>query len=130
MQSKTNYVKPFLSGPCRGSITSVEVMSSPRYPSKYPDKMDCEWKIKLPKGKKIVLNFMEFELESHANCTYDWLEVRDGQTSTSPWIGSKLCGKEVPRRITSKGHHLFVKFHSDGSVTKSGFRIQVDKPGI
>ena len=105
-------------------------MSSPSYPSKYPDNVDCEWTIKFPKGEKIVLNFMEFNLESHANCTYDWLEVRDGGASNSPLIGRKLCGTKLPKRITSKRNYLFAKFHSDSSSVRAGFRIQVDKPGV
>ena len=120
----------FSSGLCRGSITSVEVMSSPSYPRKYPNNVNCEWSIKFPKDHKIVLNFIEFDLEHHANCTYDWLEVRDGPKSDSPLIGRKLCGKTAPKQITSQGNHLFVKFRSDSSQVRAGFRIQVDEPGI
>ena len=120
----------FLLGTCRSSITSVQVLSSPSYPSKYPNNVDCEWSIKFPKHYIIVLNFIEFDFESESKCGYDWLEVRDGRTSGSPLIGSKLCGNELPKRITSKGNYLFVRFHSDGSTTKAGFRIQMDNQGI
>ena len=57
---------------------------------------------------------------------WDWLEVRDGGNENAPLIGSRLCGSSLPGVITSTGNELFVRFHSDGSVVSTGYRIRVD----
>ena len=55
---------------------------------------------------------------------YDWLEVRDGGSESSKLIGSKMCGSTLPQTIESSGNELFVKFHSDYSVVKTGYKIR------
>ena len=40
------------------------------------------------KIKNILARFDQFELESHDNCVYDYLELREGSSSDSPLIGS------------------------------------------
>ena len=37
--------------------------------------------------KNILARFDQFELESHDNCVYDYLELREGSSSDSPLIG-------------------------------------------
>ena len=37
--------------------------------------------------KNILARFDQFELESHDNCVYDYLELREGSSSNSPLIG-------------------------------------------
>ena len=37
--------------------------------------------------KNIFARFDQFELESHDNCVYDYLELREGSSSNSPLIG-------------------------------------------
>ena len=66
---------------------------------------------------------MDFNIESHTSCLYDYLEVRDGDSINSNLIGSKLCGTNLPGRIESTGNAMTLKFHSDGSVVRPGFKI-------
>ena len=48
-------------------------------------------------------------------------QVRDGASSTAPLLG-KFCGGSPPSGlIISFGSSMWLKFHSDGSVTKTGF---------
>ena len=54
------------------------------------------------------------------------MEVRDGGTSASPLIGSRMCGYNIPQTIVSSGNLLFVQFHTDSSVARSGFKIRFD----
>ena len=39
------------------------------------------------KIKNKLARFDQFELESHDNCVYDYLELREGSSSDSPLIG-------------------------------------------
>ena len=52
--------------------------------------------------------------------------VHNGDSADAPMIGSRLCGSNHPQPITSDGNRLFVRFHSDGSVTSTGFEIRVN----
>ena len=57
---------------------------------------------------------------------YDWLEVRDGDNDRAPLIGSRICGTIAPNDIISSGNTLFLRFHSDNSVRRVGYRIKAD----
>lgn len=60
------------------------------------------------------------QIERHDNCAYDYLEVRDGTSETSPLIGH-FCGYDKPEDIRSTSNTLWMKFVSDGTVNKAGF---------
>ena len=68
---------------------------------------------------------MEFKPSDLSIFSYDWLEVRDGDNSSANLIGSKMCGSTVPTTIVSTGNALFVRFKSDYSVVKKGYKIKV-----
>ena len=83
--------------------------------------------INFPEGETIELEFLAFNLEYSSSCYWDWVEVRNGNSSNSPLIGDKLCGSTIPGAITSNGNQLYVKFHSDSSVVGTGFEILVNQ---
>lgn len=49
---------------------------SPDWPNNYGHDRECSWKIQVPVGQQIMLNFTVFDLENHTNCNYDFLEIR------------------------------------------------------
>jgi len=48
---------------------------SPGYPGTYPHDRDCVWTINVAPGNKILFTFATIALETHPNCSYDYLEV-------------------------------------------------------
>ena len=50
---------------------------------------------------------------------YDWVQVVDGDNSI---LMDKKCGTTVPGKVTSKTNVMVVKFHSDSSQNRAGFR--------
>ena len=52
------------------------VIRSPDWPSNYGHDRQCTWKIQVPAGQQIMLNFTVFDMENHTNCNYDFLEIR------------------------------------------------------
>ncbi|CAL8142101.1 unnamed protein product [Orchesella dallaii] len=105
-------------------------ISSPGYPGKYPHDRDCTWQIKVSLGKKIHLVFALFQLENHPNCSYDYLEIRDGLQETAPVL-EKLCNTTHPAPITSSGPYLTIRFHTDDSSSDQGFLMTYNEiPGI
>ena len=74
----------------------------------------------MPEDFQVALKFQSFEIENHDNCVYDFLEIRDGESSAAPLIGT-FCGYKMPKDIKSTSNSLWIKFVSDGSVQKAGF---------
>ena len=93
----------------------------------------------LEKINNIFGRFDQFELESHDNCVYDYLELREGSSSDSPLIGrwelsktlnlvffvARYCGTDLPPDYVSNSNQLHVTFRSDYSVSHSGFRFLI-----
>ena len=97
---------------------------SPNHPSTYGNSLDCNLIIRFASGSKVELEFLEFDIEAHSSCRYDYLEVLEGDTSSANRIGSKLCGRQKPSPIISSGNRVYLKFHTDGTTARSGFKIQ------
>ncbi|CAM2117732.1 unnamed protein product [Caretta caretta] len=53
-------------------------------------------------------------------CQYDYIEIYDGPLHTSPLLGKICSGSYLT--YTSSSNLMTVRFHSDSSVTKKGFR--------
>ncbi|KAM6900418.1 cubilin [Xenentodon cancila] len=107
---------------CGGTFTdSKGIIISPNWPNNYAHNRQCIYLIRLPSGEKISLNFTHMDLESHSSCMFDYVEVRDGNMETDPLIG-KYCGSSLPTLIMSSSNFLWIRFKSDSSVSRAGFR--------
>ena len=65
--------------------------------------------------------FDEFDLESQPECDYDHVDVYDGRNVSADRIG-RFCGSQRPQEMITSGNEIFIKFESDKSVEKLGFR--------
>ena len=102
---------------------------SPNYPNSYDDGLDCQVTIRFVGSPTVLIEFDPvYEIEGNDICYYDYLEVRDGPSASSTMIGSKLCGGTVPPPIQSTGNSMTLIFHTDSSVSKTGFKITAN-PG-
>lgn len=81
----------------------------------YDNDMDCQWN--LTSSTKVELTFYTFNTELDA----DYLYVYDGGSSSSPMIGS-FSGTSLPSPITSSSNKLHVRFTSNTSRRRRGFR--------
>jgi len=103
--------------------TRIVTLKSPNYPSKYPNNKDCKWVLKTTTGKiKMVLD--KFNIQWSNTCkAKDYLFVGSIAKYTKTW----LCGSSVPssfKSLKSKKKEMTIKFHSDGSGRKSGFKAR------
>ncbi|XP_047482510.1 LOW QUALITY PROTEIN: cubilin-like [Penaeus chinensis] len=117
---------------CGSDIRDLEYgsINSPGYPGNYPHLRDCYWTIRVTPGKRIRFHFATLQIENHANCSYDFLEVRDGLTETGHLL-AKYCSSQAPAPLTTSGSEAFLHFHSDISMTDTGFHIAFSsEPGI
>ncbi len=71
---------------------------------------------------KMVADFTSFDVEPEYNCSYDYLKIYDGSSTSATPIGL-YCGTENPGKIvaTNDDGALTFKFHSDGMVTHAGW---------
>ena len=94
---------------------------SPGYPGCYPNNVLCTWLIEAPPGYYVELHIYDFNLEYGGNnCVWDYLEIYDGGTGSSPLL-TKACGYLSSLTLYSSGRFLFLRFYSDGIIPMSGF---------
>jgi len=106
-------------GGSTGSAESGSVQSE-NYPNDYPASQDKTYEISAAAGKKIKMSFAAFSLENSWRCGWDYLTIVDGNGSE---LLAKSCGSVKPATVTSKTNKVKVIFHSDSSVTSTGFKI-------
>ncbi|XP_059488336.1 cubilin-like isoform X2 [Neocloeon triangulifer] len=107
---------------CGGTFyTASGMIQSPNYPRSYAIDLDCIYLIQVESGQQISLNFTTFELENSSDCSFDYVEIRNGPSGTSPLIGT-YCGSTKPPVIPSHTNFLWIRFHTDNSLTAKGFR--------
>ncbi|CAG5136894.1 unnamed protein product, partial [Candidula unifasciata] len=106
----------YLNGSDHGAI------NSPGYPGNYPHNRDCGWTVAVSPGKNILFSFAALGLEQHPNCSFDYLEIRDGESSDAQLI-QRFCSSERPAPVQTTGPYAYVQFHSDHSMSDRGFHI-------
>lgn len=95
---------------------------SPGWPGNYPRNAYCEMSISAPAGTYVTLYFNSFYIEPHSTCRYDYLEIRNGSTSSSPLI-NQLCGNTIPNPIFATGNTLWMNLVTDSSIVHPGYDI-------
>ena len=105
--------------------TSGTILQSTNHPNNYINNQDCQVTITFGTGQFVSIQFTAFNIETHSSCVYDWLEIRDGDSASSPLIGSRMCGTTIPGAIQSTGNSMTIRFHSDGANVRSGFKFGV-----
>ncbi|MEQ2252794.1 hypothetical protein ILYODFUR_025503 [Ilyodon furcidens] len=95
-------------------------LRSPGWPDIYPHNMDCIMVLKAPQNSSISFFFNNFDVESHSNCGFDYVEIRNGSTADSQLIG-RFCGQALPSPIFPHFNQLYLRFKSDFSAARDGF---------
>ena len=99
---------------CGGRLSSpTGSITSPGYPSPYHHNAECTWEIHVAQGSKISLVFLDLDLETSANCGYDYVKLYDGADQRSKVLGKYCHSSQEP--IVSTGNSLVVVFRTDHS---------------
>lgn len=61
-------------------------------------------------------------VELHDDCRFDYIEIFNGYSVNSPSIG-RYCGSTLPDPLLSQSKTLRIEWHSDGSESDTGFKI-------
>jgi len=97
---------------------------SPYYPELYQTNADCYWKIAVAAGSLVQLEIIDFDLEMHSKCRYDFLEVFDGINHRTN--GRRYCGTTYPKSIQAKSNQMTIRFRSDFSTSGRGFHLKYE----
>ncbi|WP_411026436.1 CUB domain-containing protein, partial [Salmonella sp. s54395] len=105
-----------------GSILTDQTgnLTTPGYPSSYTGNLDCTTQVHSDDPlKTVTLTFNDFNVEDHSTCLYDYVGVYDGTDDTATEL-AKLCGTTIPTPVSSTGPDMFIKFHTDSSISSIG----------
>jgi len=94
------------------------IITSPGYPGNYENHVDTTWYIGLPVGQQVSLTFLNFHTES-----YDILTIYDGDSTASPTLRA-THGQGIPADIISSRNEMFIRFKTDSTSTRKGFKIE------
>jgi len=77
-------------------------------------------------GSNVIVDFEVFDVEYQSSCTYDWLKIYDGESTSSTLIGT-YCGTDSPGTIEASNDEgaLTFQFHSDYSETRAGWKAAI-----
>lgn len=105
------------------------VIESPNFPNKYEHAANCSWIIMAPIGNKINLTFSHFDLEGHGDpnnsCQYDYLQIMEGEGGSANSELGRFCGNvDLPMKISSTQHQVFINFITDSFIAYNGFRLE------
>ncbi|XP_053373742.1 deleted in malignant brain tumors 1 protein-like isoform X2 [Mercenaria mercenaria] len=108
---------------CGGVFTEhYGIIETPNKPTDYHNNQNCTWSITVVPNRVIQLKFQMFDLQADSTCSYDYLDIYDGPSLTSPLIG-RYCGDGIPsEQIRSTSNTMTINFVTDSSVTRAGFR--------
>ena len=104
------------------SETSGDI-TSPKFPSKYPENQICSWQIIAGKGKRVKLVIQSLEIQYCRACSCDYLEIQNASFADGTPNKKRECGVFFGN-ITyySQQDRLRVLFVSDDSQPAKGFR--------
>uniref|UniRef100_A0A8C4TP22 CUB domain-containing protein n=1 Tax=Erpetoichthys calabaricus TaxID=27687 RepID=A0A8C4TP22_ERPCA len=108
---------------CGGTLSGSGQIRSPYHPNPYPHSKTCEWVITQSPGQVVTFSFESFDIEGSSTCSFDYVEVKDGTSVSSPLIG-KYCGTQMPPAAQSTQRSMYVRFVTDSSVSNHGFTAQ------
>ena len=102
------------------------VFTSPGYPNRYEDNLNCTWTITAPPGKIIQLTFNFFTLAFSPKCKYDSVEEIKGYEPGAITTG-RYCGNVDPFTLYSStgymGIRMVTKFKRGGRGFNATYKI-------
>ncbi|KAM9311465.1 ovochymase-1 [Gastrophryne carolinensis] len=93
-----------------------------RYPldasRNYSSNSLCRWRVTVPAGKMIRIQFIRMNIEDHVTCAHDALMFTVRQKDFR-----KVCGPEMPSPLIVPANTVTITFFSDSTVNGGGFQF-------
>ena len=123
------YTSSLKDSQCKKTFTtSSGNIQTPRFPFNYPSNTRCQWIIKNTEKRPLRVRFGFFEIENHASCKFDYLDIRitDRDTRNTNYVG-RFCGSNlsnVPEFLEiHPGKEMRMLFKSDSIIQRRGFHV-------
>ena len=113
-------------------MKATGVVTSPNHPENYPNNLDEIETIEVESGKKVRLEFTNFEVWACdiTTCPCDFVKITDGDGTT---LMDNSCGYSnldpchsnyfLPPIITTRTNIVEIFFHTDDSGTRPGWSL-------
>jgi hypothetical protein len=88
----------------------------------YANNCACKWLISAPPGKRIKIEFTEFDTQAKT----DFVWLFDGDATIPENIIAKFSGPNIPPTVTSTTNTVLVWFVSDWIITNKGWRLKYE----
>lgn len=66
-----------------------------------------------------ICSFQDFDIQGSRRCSLDWLTIETYKNIES----YRACGSTIPPPYISSQDHIWIRFHSDDSISRKGFRL-------
>ena len=86
----------------------------------YANFCDCKWLITVAQGKRIKIEFPEFDTQAKT----DFVWLFDGDKTIPEYIIAKFSGPNIPPAVKSATNMVLVWFVTDGFVTGKGWKLK------
>ncbi|XP_075423520.1 ovochymase-2 isoform X2 [Ascaphus truei] len=104
-------------GVLTGTGGQIILPGSPR--EHYANNEMCVWRLSVPAGMQVLLNFSRFDVEEDVSCNLDYLAVYSAETH----LLGKFCGAVCPVPILISSARVTLKFISDFQEYRTGFEL-------
>ncbi|XP_077870444.1 CUB and sushi domain-containing protein 1-like [Saccoglossus kowalevskii] len=101
--------------PTNGNV----IITTPNYPSNYPDYSRCQWIVDTAQGTRINVTFNDFNTQEGADYLFAGHGSDPSQATSEIWAHS---GSQLPPNYVSDHEKVWLQFTSDGSITDTGFQ--------
>lgn len=127
-QSRPEFILDYETN-CNMVLDHVQgIIESPNFPDPYPELLNCKWDIKAGSNNKLQVAFSHLTLEADSmECQYDYVDVWD-MKNEDILKRYHLCTQPA-EPITSEGNQLSIRFVTDYSNNKMGFRAEYSRIG-
>jgi len=113
---------PCNSGPVTITETGTTIANPVNSLGVYENNALCSWLVySTDISQTVTFTFNSFELEYHAECSYDDLSLYNSNMADSNNRIGMYCGSSSPASVTSRENIMFIQFKSDYSVQYAGF---------
>ncbi|KAG8580046.1 hypothetical protein GDO81_007106 [Engystomops pustulosus] len=102
-------------------MTENEILSSPGFPSFYPNNANLYYSIVAPVGNRVSLNFTFFKMPPSPMCFVDHLTIYDGPAINSQVLGTFCGAVAAPTSFISTGNVVVLHFQSGDTKGYNGF---------
>ncbi|XP_060753667.1 suppressor of tumorigenicity 14 protein isoform X2 [Neoarius graeffei] len=106
------------------ATSSIQTFHSPGYPDNYPVQTRCQWQIRAPKDKAILLKFTSFYVQD--SCSSDYVFIFDSFSTDTAHAITQDCGHLPPTQpleVISSGNLMLVNLIT-AEVQRPGFEAQ------